>query len=45
MRNLGLIGGLGPRATVHYYRELAKDQAGKMLLFTGYYGFRAYRLR
>ncbi len=32
MRNLGLIGGLGPGATVHYYRELAKAQAGEMLL-------------
>jgi aspartate racemase len=30
MRNLGLIGGLGPGATVHYYRELAKAQAGEM---------------
>ncbi len=32
MRNLGLIGGLGPGATVHYYRELAKAQAGEMLI-------------
>jgi aspartate racemase len=32
MRNLGLIGGLGPGATVHYYQELAKEQAGEMLL-------------
>ncbi|HXA65651.1 MAG TPA: aspartate/glutamate racemase family protein [Bryobacteraceae bacterium] len=32
MRNLGLIGGLGPRATVHYYRELAKAQSGEMLV-------------
>jgi len=32
MRNLGLIGGLGPGATVHYYRELAKAQAGETLL-------------
>ncbi|MBZ5727003.1 MAG: aspartate/glutamate racemase family protein [Acidobacteriia bacterium] len=32
MRNLGLIGGLGPGATVHYYRELAKAQAGEMLV-------------
>src|ERR1700674_2127961 len=32
MRNLGLIGGLGPGATVHYYRELAKAQAGEFLI-------------
>ena len=32
MRNLGLIGGLGPGATVHYYRELAKAQAGELLI-------------
>ncbi len=32
MRNLGLIGGLGPGSTVHYYRELAKAQAGEMLI-------------
>lgn len=32
MRNLGLIGGLGPGATVHYYQELAKAQAGEMLI-------------
>src|SRR4030081_641494 len=32
MRNLGLIGGLGPGATVHYYRELAKAQAGEILI-------------
>lgn len=32
MRNLGLIGGLGPGATVHYYRELAKGHAGETLL-------------
>jgi aspartate racemase len=32
MRNLGLIGGLGPIATVHYYRELARAQAGEMLI-------------
>jgi aspartate racemase len=31
MRNLGLIGGLGPGATIHYYRELVKAQAGEML--------------
>jgi aspartate racemase len=32
MRKLGLIGGLGPLATIHYYRELAKAQAGEMLI-------------
>lgn len=32
MRKLGLIGGLGPGATVHYYRELAKAQVGEMLI-------------
>jgi aspartate racemase len=32
MKNLGLIGGLGPGATVHYYRELAKAEAGEMLI-------------
>ena len=32
MRNLGLIGGLGPGATVHYYRELAKAQAGEFVI-------------
>jgi len=32
MRNLGLIGGLGPGATIHYYRELAKVQAGEFLI-------------
>src|SRR5689334_10731262 len=32
MRKLGLIGGLGPEATVHYYRQLAKAQPGEMLL-------------
>ena len=32
MRKLGLIGGLGPGATVHYYRELVKAQAGEMLI-------------
>jgi aspartate racemase len=32
MRNVGLIGGLGPGATVHYYRELTKAQAGEMLI-------------
>jgi aspartate racemase len=32
MDKLGLIGGLGPIATVHYYRELAKAEAGEMLI-------------
>jgi aspartate racemase len=32
MRHLGLIGGLGPGATVHYYRELVKAQAGEMVI-------------
>src|SRR5437868_15546398 len=32
MPNLGLIGGLGPGATIHYYRELAKAQTGEMLI-------------
>jgi aspartate racemase len=32
MRNLGLIGGLGPGATVHYYRELAEGHAGELLV-------------
>ena len=32
MRNLGLIGGLGPGATVHYYQELVKAQAGELLI-------------
>lgn len=32
MVNLGLIGGLGPGATVHYYQELVKGQAGEMLI-------------
>jgi aspartate racemase len=32
MRNLGLIGGLGPYATVHYYRELSRRHAGEMLI-------------
>src|SRR5579862_8015263 len=32
MRTLGLIGGLGPGATIHYYRELADAKAGEMLL-------------
>jgi len=29
---LGLIGGLGPGATVHYYQELVKGQAGEMMM-------------
>jgi hypothetical protein len=32
MKTLGLIGGLGPGATIHYYRELADANAGEMLL-------------
>jgi aspartate racemase len=32
MRNLGLIGGMGPGATVFYYQELARAGAGEMLL-------------
>lgn len=32
MRKLGLIGGLGPIATVHYYQALAAAQAGEMLI-------------
>jgi len=32
MRNFGLIGGLGPGATIHYYRELAKAQSGEFLI-------------
>jgi aspartate racemase len=32
MRNFGLIGGLGPAATVHYYQELTKAKAGEMLI-------------
>jgi aspartate racemase len=32
MRQLGLIGGLGPLATIHYYRELVNAQAGEMLI-------------
>src|ERR1700676_3245437 len=32
MRNLGLIGGLGPGATVHYYKELVKANACEMLM-------------
>lgn len=29
---MGLIGGLGPLATIHYYRELAKARAGEVLI-------------
>jgi aspartate racemase len=32
MRNFGLIGGLGPGATIHYYRELTKTQSGELLI-------------
>ena len=32
MRRIGLVGGLGPGATVHYYRELVKGQAGELLV-------------
>ena len=32
MRKLGLIGGLGPGATIHYYRQLAAAGAGEMLI-------------
>jgi aspartate racemase len=32
MRNLGLIGGLGPIATIHYYRELTQAKAGELLI-------------
>jgi aspartate racemase len=32
MRKLGLIGGLGPGATFHYYKELVKAKAGEMLI-------------
>jgi len=32
MHNFGLIGGLGPGATIHYYRELAKAQSGEFLI-------------
>jgi len=32
MRKLGLIGGLGPGATVQYYRELAKSPANELLI-------------
>lgn len=32
MKNLGLIGGLGPGATVFYYQELVKAGSGEMLI-------------
>jgi aspartate racemase len=32
MQKLGLIGGLGPGATIHYYRELAAARADGMLI-------------
>jgi aspartate racemase len=32
MRSFGLIGGLSPGATIHYYRELVKAQAGEFLI-------------
>lgn len=32
MPNLGLIGGLGPGATIHYYQELVKTGAGELLI-------------
>ena len=32
MRNLGLIGGLGPGSTVVYYRELVRAGAGEQLI-------------
>jgi aspartate racemase len=32
MRNLGMIGGLGPGATVQYYRKLTEARAGEMLI-------------
>src|SRR5436305_889507 len=32
MRNLGLIGGLGPIATIDYYRAPVKAGAGEMLI-------------
>jgi aspartate racemase len=39
MRNLGLIGGLGPGATVHYYRELSKAGAGEFLVVQADVGY------
>ena len=32
MKRLGVIGGLGPLATVHYYQKLVEAGAGEMLL-------------
>jgi aspartate racemase len=32
LRKLGLIGGLGPGATVHYYKELVNAKAGEMMI-------------
>ena len=32
MRKLGLVGGLGPGATLHYYRELSRLGAGEFLI-------------
>jgi len=32
MRKLGWIGGLGPAATVHYYQQLARRQAGEAVM-------------
>src|SRR4051794_21832812 len=32
MRKLGLVGGLGPGATLHYYRELSRLNAGEFLI-------------
>jgi aspartate racemase len=32
MRNLGLIGGMGPAATVHYYQEAVRAGMGEMLI-------------
>ena len=32
MRKLGWVGGLGPGATVHYYKELVKRKAGEAVM-------------
>jgi aspartate racemase len=32
MKNLGLVGGLGPGATLYYYRELSRIGAGEFLM-------------
>lgn len=32
MKNLGLIGGLGPGATLHYYQQLANAKPGELLI-------------